>query len=207
MSGNKAKIILGFSGVITVYIALMSYGLVTGYYSGYLSHFNIDIRYIDFWPSLHDFMTQAFPSILAIIALSVSLFVVLLIINFIYKLLNSLSNKYKKLNWLNSFSLAGTMSYGYMSAVVLLGVLVFSFNIVFNIAVDRGASEAQKQSVFPVIISEDTDSGIYSVAVYQNNDRIIIKNYDTSSGLFTDSYKVSDFSDKEYMLKDINRHH
>lgn len=51
----------------TIYIILMSYGLITAYYSGYFAYFGISMRDIDFWPSLEDFTGRSTGIILGIL--------------------------------------------------------------------------------------------------------------------------------------------
>jgi len=172
--------------VFTAAIFIISYGAVTSYYSGYLDYFGINIRYIDFWPHLPDFMVVAAPVILAILWLTgLSYSIMLLLIPFGGWLSKKFKNKIMQ-------TLGETLQVDRkISLAIILSVMsIGTFTIVYSTQSEDGAAFASAQTDF---IRVGTDGQKIDLLIYQNGGTAFTKTYDKESKKFETGYKSINF--------------
>ena len=173
--------------IFTTAVFIVSYGAVTSYYSGYLDHFGINIRYIDFWPHLPDFMLVAAPIIMAVLFISVISYVIMLIL---VPVGAWIANKYKN-RIMHTLGEALQLDKRVMLAVILVAMSIGTFSIVYGSQSKDGAEFAATQTKF---IRIGADGQKVDLLIYQNGGTAFTKTYDKESKQFEAGYKSINFS-------------
>lgn len=81
--------------VTVIYVSLVAYASATNFKAGYLRYFGIDIRHVDYWPSVTDFMEQPIVVILAILMLLASYLLAAFVINGLHWIAQWIAKKKK----------------------------------------------------------------------------------------------------------------
>lgn len=176
--------------VVSIYVTLVAYASSTSFKSGYLAYFGIDIRNVDFWPTIADLMNEPLLVIGSILILLIVCLLAIMIINGLYWVFRKLVEwrKWKKL--LNLFD-EKPYSKG-LSLGVLVVVLVFiSFKMPLYDSRDRGVEAAKEQTSFAVIVGEGTTK---QVLVYQYSGMGLFKTYNTETKSFSEAYEQLNMS-------------
>lgn len=176
--------------VASIYITLVAHASSTSFKSGYLAYFGIDIRNVDFWPTIADLMNEPLLVIGSILILLIVCLLAIMIINGLYGVFRKLAEwgKWKKL--LNFFD-EKPYSKGF-SLGVLIAVLAFlSFKIPLYDSRDRGVEAAKEQTSFAVVVSESPEK---QVLVYQYGDTGLFKIYNAETKSFSGAYEQLNMS-------------
>lgn len=176
--------------VASIYITLVAHASSTSFKSGYLTYFGIDIRNVDYWPTITDLMNEPLLVIGSIFILLVVCLIAIMIINGLYDIFQKLAEwrKWKKLlNFFDEKPYSKGLSLG-----VLIAVLVFlSFKIPLYDSRDRGVEVAKEQTSFAAVVSENTEK---HVLVYQYGDTGLFKIYNTETKSFSEAYELLNMS-------------
>lgn len=194
---------LGYSTSVMALAALLTYGYITVYYSGYLRAFGIDIRSIDFFPKIIDL---SFWGVVVCFTLVIGVGISLLSMHATSKLGdkagNALAVKYKKLHWLKSDD--ETTPRSTITIVVLGAVLSLSFNLVFYVADKQGKTMGENEKEFTVVVG-DTATDKSKVLIYQNGVIGVFKLYDKSTKTFGETYSIESIEGKTFRSILIDR--
>lgn len=193
---NPYLSMLGYSTSVIALAALLTYGYITVYYSGYLRAFDIDIRSIDFFPKIIDL---SFWGVVVCVTLLSGVGIFLLSMYASSRLSdkagNALAAKYKKLYWLKS---DGDATPRIVLAIVVVGAVLFlSFSLVFYVADKQGYAMGKNEERFTVVV-DDTITDKNEVLIYQNGGIGVFKLYDKSTKAFGDTYSIESIEDKTF---------
>ncbi len=180
--------------IISAVTVLFSYASITVYYTSYLRVFDIDIRSISFWPSLHDFVVPVAAIIVSMIILSV-LFMSL------GRLLGYLGKHIKHSN-IKFFQILGD-SMSLSDRFISLGVLFIALATIYVASDNLGAAMAEKQTRFTIITESSSNQELKKVLIYQNNGLGLVKDFDVNNKKFHDDYRVIHISDKKFTIEQI----
>ncbi len=175
--------------IFTAAVVIVSYGAVTSYYSGYLDHFGINIRYIDFWPHLPDFMVVAVPIIIVVLIISVISYVLMLVLA---RVGVWITEKYEN-KIMHTLGEALQLDKRVILAVILISMSFGTFNIVYGAQSKDGAEFATTQTNF-IRVGEDGQK--IDLLIYQNSGTGFTKTYDKESKQFEAGYKSINFVDQ-----------
>jgi len=187
---NPLQSLVAYFAVFTAVVLIVSYGAITSYYSGYLDHFGINIRYIDFWPHLPDFMLVAVPIIMAILIISVVSYMIMLIL---VPLGAWITKKYKN-KILHTLGEALQLDRRAMLAVIIIAMSIGTFSIVYGSQSKDGAEFATGQTEY---IRVGADGQKIDLLIYQNSGTAFTKTYDRKSKQFENGYKTINFVDQK----------
>lgn len=185
----------------TLYVGLVAHAAATSFKAGYLSYFGIDIRSVDYWPSIADFMNEPIIVVGAIIILLALCFGAIVLINGLHWIMQKIAKKKK---WKKFLDFIDEKPYGWkLTTGVLIALLLFvSFKIPLYDSYGRGIEAAKKQTSF-VVINSDSDSR--QALIYQYNDLGLFKTYNPGVKQFNKDYETLDLKGKsfEYLKLDI----
>ena len=172
------------------YIVLVANVAATSFKSGYLAHFGIDIRNVDYWPTIPDLMNEPLVVFLSILILVFICYLVTVIMNGLYILFHKSA---QKKGWKKLLSFFDEKPYGWkLTTGVLIGLFLFlSIKAPFYDSRDRGVEAAINQTNYAVIVSENT---LKQVLLYQNGGIGYFKTYDTVTKSFNEAYEPLDMS-------------
>lgn len=202
---NKKNIsfALSFLAVVTVYVGLISFGYITIYYTAYLAYFGVDIKFIDFWPSLHDFTVIAFPVTVALIVLVCLYIISFFSGNTILRVIAWFANKIGFTRAAKSIK-ANLVAKEYIYTTTLIALAFLSIMIVFSYATNKGKETAESQEIFTVLRPED-DIKTTDIVLYSNNGQIIVTTYNNDTKEISRDYQLLDSRDKTYEVVRIDR--
>lgn len=185
---NTPTIISAIAIGVTItgaYIALVANVAATSFKSGYLAHFGIDIRNVDYWPTIPDLMNEPIVVFLSILVLVLICYLVTVIMNGLYILFHKSA---RKKGWKRLLSFFDEKPYGWKLTIgVLIALMLFlSFKIPLYDSRDRGLEAAKEQTSFAVVVSENTEK---QVLVYQNGDTGLFKIYNAETKSFSGAYE------------------
>jgi len=172
--------------IFSAAVIVFSFGALTSYYSGYLDYFGINIRYVDFWPHLPDFMVVAVPILIAMLVVSVLSYIAMRLLN---ALGGWISRKYKN-KILSTIGEALQLDKNIVLVVILISMSAGAFNIVYGSQVEDGAGFASGQTRF---IRVGPDSQRIDLLIYQNGGTAFTKTYDKKSKQFDSGYNTVNF--------------
>ncbi|MFY9228567.1 MAG: hypothetical protein WAO28_04585 [Candidatus Microsaccharimonas sp.] len=172
--------------IFTTAVFVVSYGVVTSYYSGYLDYFGINIRYIDFWPHLPDFMLVAAPIIMAIIFMGLASGLAMFLFNHLGKWLARKS----KMSFIREFGKSLIWQPGIGLLAILVTLFIGTFSITYVTQEKSGRDFAENQTQF---IRVGPDGKKVEILVYQNGGTAFTKTYDKESKQFETGYKTVSF--------------
>lgn len=180
----------------TVYVVLMSYGVNTVYYTGYLKWFGVDINYINFWPSLSDLTIRGIGALGAIALIMVAYIVVLASFNLIATIERKLADIFHWA-WLKHASDVFTTSKKVTFVSALGLVIAVSIMVVFHISYNMGFDDAGKQKIFMQAVTDSSGTG-KQLLIYQNGGIGVVKRYDTEAETFTSEYSIIDLTNQTF---------
>lgn len=180
---------LGFS-IATVYVILVAHASAVSFKAGYLSYFDIDIRHVNYWPSIADFMNEPLLVLTAIFILQLICLGAILLINLFHWVIRKYSIKYKWKRIQHNFQ---EKPYGIkITAGISIALLLFlSIKLPFFDAYDRGIAAAKDQENFTVIVSDDSKR---QALIYQDRQTGLFKTYDTDAKVFSKTYEPVDIT-------------
>lgn len=184
--------------IFTAAVFIVSYGAVTSYYSGYLDHFGINIRYIDFWPHLPDFMVVAAPMIGAILFVGAAGYGLMLLLSWIGSLI---SKKFKN-KIMRTLGEALQVDKRISLIIIIIALSLGTFNIVYSSQSKDGAEFAATQTKF---IRVGADGQKIDLLIYQNGGTAFTKIYDKESKQFENSYKTINFVGQNLVQIDLDK--
>jgi len=184
---NPLQSFVAYFAVLATSVFIISYGAVTSYYSGYLGYFGINIRYIDFWPHLPDFLILAMPIILALIVTGGMTALTLFILNIIGRRLSKKSQK----SFLRGVGDSFRLEAGYRILAVILALSFATFSIIYISQESNGKRKAESETQF---IRVGPDGKKIDVLIYQNSGVGFTKTYNKESKQFENGYKSINFS-------------
>ncbi|UTX51132.1 hypothetical protein KI440_02910 [Candidatus Saccharibacteria bacterium TM7i] len=187
---------LGFwLSVTVIYVTLIAYASSTSFKAGYLSYFHIDIKHVDYTPSIADLMNQPVTIILAIILLLIIYFAIILIINFLHWLLSKIANKK---GWVQFLDLIGEKPFGrrLIIASLIALLLILSFKLPLLDSFSSGTKFAEQQKNFTTLVVDDQKKTI-KVLIHQHEGIGLFKTYNTDSKTFNSSYEAIDLTNTE----------
>jgi len=188
-----AAISLGVT-MSTIYVAVIAHASATSFKAGYLSYFNVDIRSVDYWPSIIDFMNEPILVLLAIVTFTVLSAATFLLMNALNYLLHKIANKVSW-KWLIGITDEKFIGQKVASGILIVFVLFLSFKIPFNDSFERGIEAAKNQTSFTQVKPADVEN---QILIYQYNGTGITKEYNVSTRSFTKAYKTINVTGKEF---------
>ena len=197
---DNIKFALGFLGIATIYVWLVSYGAIISYYGGYFEQFNINMNDVNFWPSLADFMTQSFRVVLMIGFAILGMAILLACINGISKLAARRAGKDRKSSLLRSWGAASRMSKSYIIGALVFSLVIFTVKLGLTDAYDRGVNAAQNGDTFTVLQGESTK---LPVVLYQNDNVATVKYYNKQTHAFSSDYITTNLVDQAQHVEKI----
>lgn len=174
----------------SIYITLVAYATATTFKAGYLSYFGVDIRNVDYWPTIPDLMNQPILVVLAILVLLGLGFLAILAVNGIHWVALKIAEKRK---WNKFKDFIDEKPYGWkLTTGILVAFLLFlSIKMPLYDSYDQGIDAAKRQKNFTIIVSESSEK---QVLIYQYADVGIFKTYDNDTESFAESYDVIDMT-------------
>lgn len=203
-AGQLSKHTLSVSaglGIVASYILLVMRVSATSHKAGYLGYFGIDIRNVDYQPSIIDFIGEPLLVILAIPVLLAAFLLAAGIVNLVQWLLGRfLGPPLKWLARIVGVNISGTSRERVFDKRMIIGglaaLLVFlSFRMPLYDSYDRGIEFAKQKKDFAVLA---TESDRKQALVHQNQGLGLLKTYDPESGSFERGYEVIDLADKKF---------
>jgi hypothetical protein len=178
---QPAQSIVAYFAIFTAAVFIVSYGAVTSYFSGYLDYFGINIRYIDFWPHLPDFMLVAAPMIGFILFTGALSYLAFYVLNNLWRFIS----KFLKKSWGDIFSNKAAL------VGIFIALCLGTFNIVYVSKSEDGTELATNQTKF---IRVGTDGDKIDLLIYQNGGIAFTKTYNKESKQFEPGYKSINFT-------------
>lgn len=177
-------------------VILLAHASTASYMTGYLLYFGVEIKDIDFWPSIIDFMTAPIGFFILLLgslgAVLAGVWIVLLLISRVDKILH----KYFPSGPFGSFSESNSFSKNEIWVFVLLCISVLSINLLYSTYIQHGRDAAENRKVFTQLIDQSQSEP--QIVVYQNNNQAILKSYDRRTKKFADSYTNINMEDKTF---------
>lgn len=180
---------LGFS-IATVYVILVAHASAASFKAGYLSYFGIDIRHVNYWPSIADFMNEPIVVFGAIVIFVLLYVGSVLLINFIHWAAQKLAKKYRW-KWVQENVEEKPFGLKITLGVLITLFLFLSIKLPFYDAYDRGVAAAEDQKNFTVVVSNEIKK---QALIYQDGQTGLFKVYDTSAKSFSRSYEPEDIT-------------
>jgi len=176
--------------ITSAYVVLVANVAATSFKSGYLDHFGIDIKNVDYWPTIPDLVSEPLVVLLSILILVLICYLVTVIMNGLYILFHKSA---QKKGWRKLLSFFDEKPYGWKLTIgVLIALTLFlSFKIPLYDSRDRGLEAAKEQTSFAVVVSENTEK---QVLVYQYGDTGLFKIYNTETKSFNEAYEPLNMS-------------
>lgn len=182
----------------TAAVALLSYGAITVFYSGYLKYFGVDIFDVNFFPSVADFVSRGFPTVSAFTVIVLATLLGVLLANLLIKGLGAIGRRSEQgkrwFVWLKIFEDEPVIGGAALKIFLFVVFLIFSFKLVYFDSEKMGYEAASTTSSFSSFIDDD---GVSNILIYQNAGEGVFKGYDSNEGL-SNSYKVLPLAGKEY---------
>lgn len=195
--GILKKIIAVFA-IFTTAVIIVSYGVLTTYYSGYLAYFGVNIKYIDFWPHLSDFVLLAAPIIMVLIICGTLTAFIFLFFNWLGHLIQSKSKKI----FIQQLGKSLIREQGFNITATVLTIFIATFTLIYVNQLNIGGERAAKQTEF---VRVGQDGPKIDLIIYENNGIAIVKSYDKQTKAFDTSYKTIDFTGQTYERVTIER--
>ena len=140
---------VGFS-IATVYVVLVAHASATSFKAGYLGYFGIDIRHVNYWPSIADFMNEPLFVLISITTLLAVCFGAILLINLVHWLTLKLAKKYKW-KWVREYFEEKPYGLKLTLGIIIALFLFLSIKLPLYDAYDRGVTSAKDQKNFTII--------------------------------------------------------
>lgn len=198
MKEGMLKQFIAVFAIFTTAVFTVSYGVVTSYYYGYLAYFGINIKYIDFWPHLPDFLLLVAPIIMALIFCGILTALIFALLNWFGKFLQK---KSKKL-FIQELGKSFVRGWGFIITVTLLTLFAAVFAIIYIDQLNLGGEKAMKQTEF---VRVGQDGSKIDLIIYENDGIAIVKSYDKQTKEFDKSYKSIYFTGQTYEKVMIER--
>lgn len=203
---SSAQTVAASLSVVSVASILIAHASAASHKAGYLEFFKVDIRSVDYWPTITDFMNEPLLAILAIItALLLTAAAMWGIDALLRPLKIPLRILAKKTDNEALIGLADEPIYNRSTFIgVLLAVFIFAtIQISIPDAFGRGFQAAEQQEQFTALHSKESPSK--EVLIHQQNNRGIIKTYNSSERRFEDGYETIDMTDKKFETVELVR--